>query len=661
MPNIRWIAIALTLLLTATAPGEARRILVRPGGAAGQVGLPRAIPDAQGNQWMIYPGGWLQIQGNTPVFSQGAILNINGNQPGQQNNLARYDEKTGELLIENLVAGPVRVTRRIKLDDSTGMIRYVDVLTGDPQKDVEVQLLLQSSLNYGIQNSVTVPDPKRKNRQIGWVAMTPANKAAVEMYSGKGSKVGFDILSVPNNNMSQATMAVWIPAGKSIAIMHLHAMADTVEAGQKMLLDAKEPRIVKDLPAEIRRILINFAGNDDLIGDVEILRGDAFDVVELRAGDQYRGTLERAAYKLATPYGAVELPAAKVVGLINIGAFRPRQLVILADGQVFGGLLDDPTVNLRLSSGQLTAIPLDRISRMGYRKREGEPTEWSFDRPMVMLRGGDRVGVIPPEKPIEFVSRYGTLQLDPKNISSIVFDAENQAVHTVWLTDGGHLAGLATGDGFTMALADGGGAPVIFPAASVARIVFNRLPEESEQIRPTLTVSNGDELVGSLVGQFKLDTAFDTLAINGAEVRAMTHLEKSPLDVQVTLWDNTTVSGQCQSPTVECKLLSGMTLRVPVALVGEYDQPIPAPSAATVDRIKALAGQLADPDWKTRDRAEAELVSMGPAVLGVLTDLRPSAVAEAQQRIDAIGKQLTEQSAPKPAPPAAMELNKDDS
>src|SRR4051812_11238164 len=78
-----------------------RGAIVRPGAAAGpgMVNLPYFVQDNKGNQWRVYQNGWLQQQGNMPLYSQGAQLTINGNQPSQNNNMGRMDEKTGELVI----------------------------------------------------------------------------------------------------------------------------------------------------------------------------------------------------------------------------------------------------------------------------------------------------------------------------------------------------------------------------------------------------------------------------------------------------------------------------------------------------------------------------------------------------------------------------------
>src|SRR5690606_15279710 len=128
---------------------------------------------------------------------------------------------------------------------------------------------------------------------------------------------------------------------------------------------------------------------------------------------------------LSTFYGQVELPVEKVIGLINVGQVQPRQLVVTRDGEVYGGTLAASAITLDLSTGQQIQVPLNQVSRVGYRKRADEPEEWTFDRPLVLMRQGDRVGIEPPTEPIEVVTRYGTLQLDPQAIAAVVFQSDD--------------------------------------------------------------------------------------------------------------------------------------------------------------------------------------------------------------------------------------------
>jgi hypothetical protein len=175
------------------------------------------------------------------------------------------------------------------------------------------------------------------------------------------------------------------------------------------------------------------------------------------------------------------------------------------------------------------------------------------------------------------------------------------------------------------------------------------MPELDEEAAPTMQLATGDELVGTLQGPLKLDTAFDTLAFDGREVKKLARTGGSSTDVQVVLWDDTSISGQLQEQELSCRLNSGAVMKVPVGMVEQYTQPQPHPSASTVQKIKSLVGELAATDWKQRDRAAAKLAAMGQSAAPVLRELRAAQPGETQQRIDHVLKQIDQAAATRPA------------
>jgi hypothetical protein len=266
-----------------------------------------------------------------------------------------------------------------------------------------------------------------------------------------------------------------------------------------------------------------------------------------------------------------------------------------------------------------------------------------------------------PAGPIEVVTRYGKLSLKPETVAGIVFQSEEHGVHEIVLTDGSRFAGLVPADTFEMTLEDANVGPttqpspassangaqtVKFPASAIARLQLAAKVDDPDDDTPTLSLANEDLMVGSLSGELKVETVFDTITVNAAELKALTHPADNPLDVQLELWDGSTLSGHLQQPDVQCQLSSGVSVRVPVALVKEYRQPQPQPSGQMVERIKATVADLGAEDWRVRDRAEALLTQMGPSAAGVLKDLRDRQSPEAQARIDSILKELEKQRKP---------------
>jgi hypothetical protein len=108
------------------------------------------------------------------------------------------------------------------------------------------------------------------------------------------------------------------------------------------------------------------------------------------------------------------------------------------------------------------------------------------------------------------------------------------------------------------------------------------------------------------------------------------------MDVRVTLWDETTISGRLEQDMLQVQLDSGVAVQVPLVLIDAYDQPIPQPSSAVMGRIRELVAELNAEDWQRRDRAEEQLTRMGVSVIGVLQNLVGEQSPEARQRIEQI-------------------------
>jgi hypothetical protein len=642
---MRRVAIPVVLIASLSCIASAGAQARDPGGSR-IVNLPFNMADNSGNRWMIYQQGMLRQQGNA-LFSQGAVLMINGSSMAASSNQGRIDDKSGELVIDNLQTGTIQVSRRIHVNAQQSYVRYIDVFRSTQPQDVSVTVQTTSNFNYSMQGTLPIEDPRNKQRPIGSAAMLEAGRAVFELYAAPGSKLGVQLSAQPNNNVMQASYQLTIPAGKQVAILHLHGVAPSLDAATQFVSSIRPRDLIADVPADIRKMLLNVTPQQS-IGDRELLRGDLFDVVELRGGDQLKGTLAEQSYKLQTSYGALELPADRVIGLINVGQFRPRQLIVTVDGEVFGGSMEKQSIGLNLSSGQTTQIPLAQVSRAGYRKRSGEPEEWTFDKPMVSLRSGERMLVETPAGAIEVMTRYGLLKLEPSMIARIDFQSEDHSVHQIYLSDGSSFSGLVTAPQFVFQLVGTSARQqVTFPVSMLSRIQFTRAAEDGPADgAPVMRLSNADELVGMFSGSILLDTGFDAIDIKGAELRSLTHLPDATYDVQATLWDQTTVSGVLRDPQVQFDLKCGLSMKVPMALVATYENPQPQPSAPMVDRVKSIVADLSAEDWKQRERAEAQLLQMGPMVKSVLKQLSGSVPPEAQHRIDSVLGEFEKKSQP---------------
>jgi hypothetical protein len=652
---------AAALLAVATAAPAAR--FGTPGQwrfmrGAGAGTLPATGSDGHGNTWMVYQPSGLQCQSNMPVYGQTANLTINGQSPQQAGvNAAHVDDKTGELVLDNMQVGTVSLSRRVLIDADDGGVRVVDVFKNPQAAEQQVNVQLTSTINFGVQQSQMVVDPKNAARNLAWVAQVPVGpgRVALDVYAGPGAKVCPTLDGQPGNNVGTATVQLTVPGNGQVALVHYHLIVASTDAGVQWVTAMRPAKMLADLPKDVRRSVVNFRVGGGLLGDQEVLRGDLLDVVELRNGDRLNGNLTDTSYKLDTFYGTVELPVDRVVGIVNAGAYRPRQLLVTADGQIFGGHLQRASIDLELTSGQRVSVPLGQIARVGYRKRAGEPDDADADAgqlkpPYLLLASGDRIGVTLPPEPVPVMTRYGPLSLSPDVLAGIAFANDDTGVHTVTLTDGSHFSGLVTLPEFTATLTAAGtdkAVPVKFPVGSLNRIVFAADEANADESThagnddaPALHVRKDDLLVGTLTGQLKVDTAFDTVTVDAAGVRALSPSKDNPSDLSITTWDGTVFNGQVQDPTAACHLSCGVDVRVPVALIDGYTNPSPTVPALMQAKVAQLVKDLDADDWQARDAAEKELAKLGPAVAGTLKAVRDKQPPEAQQRIDAVLREL---------------------
>ena len=678
LPDVALLVMASSVCFRAAAlPPE--RDVPEDAPAAGQlVQLPHALRDGGGFTWNVNQDGSVTDL-NGAVFTAGAqlVLGNEGNfQYASPNGQATFDPAHNELTFPPMPAAGLSVSRRISVDTRGGWCRFVEVLENPNDGPVRTQVHVRSHLAANLQAIQAVQGNGGRNgaadaAQPHAVAVSDGDDGIAFVVAGRGAKLLPQFQAQPQADFVNVMYDVEVPPRKTVAIVHVQARRPNLNEAIAFARSTKDRQFLKGLDRSLLKAVVNFPPAEQFFAGVDVLRGDLLDAVELRGGDVYKGTLRHESYRIKTPYGLVELPASRVVGMVTVGEFRPVQLLVTDGGEVFGGALADDVVRLELSSGHVTTLPLSSVRRLGYRLRPDEAEDGNAapappaEKPVVMLRAGDRVVVSPPAAPIAVATCYGVLRLDPKSIASLSFQSDEHGVHEVRLVDGSRLAGVVAQDRFELkpAGAAGGGAgakqPVAFAAAAISRLQLAPEVAEVGTDVATLKLSNGDLLVGSLSGKVVLETAFDAIEVNAGELSGMRPGGNPDGDgaaavgeVQLTLWDGATLSGRVRGDVVDCALKCGVSLRVPVAMVLRYAQPDPRPSERAVARIKEVVEQLDDDDWKVRDRAAAQLESMGRGAAAVLKSLREGQPPEVRQRIDQILAALNPETAPPAQAPA---------
>jgi hypothetical protein len=641
------------VLLLLTLPGAA--LAAAPPNPQ-PVQLPYTFPDASGSTWDVQFDGSIGDGGND-LYDGGGRLFVSNNttqylSPTQH---ATLDPARNELTFPPMTIDRLTVSRRVAVLPALSTLRFTEILENPTDQPQTTRLRCYFNLGQAMQQSIPLEDDHHHRPDPCGYAVADPNNAVAMVTCGRASKLRPRFSARPNDdNIDIFYDNILIPPKQTVAIVHFQVRRPTADQAAEAWRTLKEKDLLADLPPDLRRRVLNFPAGDTLVGDAELLRGDdTLDVVELRNGDTCRGTLKADRFRLQTLYGPVTIPAHRVAGLVNVGAFRPTPLVATVDGEIFAGRLDTDVIPLQLTGGQLTHIPLALVTRVGYHRRSGEPDEWSFDhQPTARLRTGERLFVQRPTADLDLATPTGPIRLSPSTIASILFQGERGHIPEVRLTDGTRLSALFSANAFEVILIGGSatlcaGGPqhARLPASALTAFHFSPDPEpEPDDLAPTLTLTNGDTLVGTITGTLSLETPVDTLHVQGEQIQAITRARGGgDHDVLVTLWDHSTLGGRLTESRLMCHLKCGVTIPVPLPLLADYRQPLPAPSPAMIRRIRAIVRQLDADDWRTRDAAQAQLVAVGPPALSVLRQLRPTVPIEAAQRITQILDRLTQQ------------------
>lgn len=602
----------------------------------GNLSLPQILRDNHGVSWDIQQDGSIG-DGGMDLYDGGGHLYLDGQFHFQSNGMGSVDPATNEIVLGPMQFKGMNVSRRIAVNKERGFCRWAEVIENPTAN--KVNLSMRVYFNMGGMIAITQPFHEEKGaKQVIGMALGDQRHNYGVIVAGRGAKFIPKIQPQQGNDQLNLVFDVEVPPRQTVVVVHVQIYRRLLNLANEALSEIKDKEYLAQLPKELQKRVINFRVTDKSIGDADVLRGDVLDVVELRGGDLLRGALREPIYKIHTHFGDIELAAERIIGILNTGAYKPRQLLVTTDGQVIGGQLAKPTISLQLTNGQIQEIPLAAMTRVGYRKRSGEPDEWKLDQTMVYLRSGDRMQVHAPAEPISVSTRYGRLSLNPSYIAALTFASEENAAHRVVLSDGSQFAALVNADVFRLNVnLDGeSSTPMTLPAASISRLQLRPTGEGPDDSTPSMSLSNGDLLVASLQGTLQLEMTFDTLTLSAGEIKRLAYAGNGPADVEIELWDESVVQGQLRDPLLTCITESGVSLRVPASLVEEYLQPRPQPSDMVTRTIEELVAELSASDWKRRDAAQQRLAALGPVAISTLQRLRDSQMPEAQQRIDLV-------------------------
>ena len=337
-----------------------------------QVSFTYTLNDGGGYRWDIQYYGTIG-QGTNYAYSGGLYCQINGsnihssgrgwiNQAGDEVEIGPYSRSN------------LRIYRRIKVYKDRGLARWLDIFENPTGAPITVGVNIYSNTNWQVGNrifssgkgSFTEEDTSFVTRTQG------GNAPAVFHYvCGKKSKVRptIDIRS----NQIYVRWNLTIPAGKSIVLCYFESQNNSITDLTKLMGSFKPDKVMKDLPASVRKLIVNIPARRG-IGGVELERIESADTVFNKNGDPVYGTITDKTFGVETLFGKMDVPADQVIGMASSGGEDERLRIALTGGQVIAGrLADDDKIHLELPSGGALNVPFADVQQWSYRISKQRP------------------------------------------------------------------------------------------------------------------------------------------------------------------------------------------------------------------------------------------------------------------------------------------------
>src|SRR5438552_1104706 len=349
-----------------------------PADAGEIVSLPIVLPDEQGVRWDLQNDGSIADGGNN-LYDGGGHLYLDNNFQFLAANTAHFSRERNEVTLGPISYRDMNISRRVAVNPKLGFCRWAEVFENTSAQKISVQLRVHFDMGGTIQMIQPYVDEKRNRQTIG-MAIGDQRHCVGVAAAGHGSRIVPRFEPQQGGDQFNMYWELEIAPKQTAVIVHVQVYRQQFAAACAILNEIKDREYLAALPADLQKKVVNFRVGDDAIGDLEILRGELSDLIELRGGDVLRGRIDQPAFRLQTFYGLLDLPVDKVVSLINVGEFRPRQLLVMGDGEVFGVELAN-----QVSSGPVR-FSTSSLARMQFNSNIGEPDD---STPLMTLANGD--------------------------------------------------------------------------------------------------------------------------------------------------------------------------------------------------------------------------------------------------------------------------------
>lgn len=599
------------------------------------------LTDGAGFRWDIQYYGTVG-SGTNSAFSGGMYCRVGGSNV-RSNGTGWVSPAGDEIEIGPYTRSSLRCYRRIKAYRDMGLARWLDILENPTTQNITVQVQIYTNRNYTIRNTVT-SSGKGVFGPRDWALVTTSSgtnsPAVLHIMCSKHAKVRPAVQLQGNSIYARYNLTV--PAGRTVVLCHFLSQAHNPPGHLKTMRTFRPYRALKDLPPNVRRLIVNFAASGGFEG-VDLDRSEASDTVILKSGDPIYGKVTNDSFAIRAFFGPVELPAEQVVGMAAGQGPVAQMRFALINGQLIGGTAAETKLNVTLPAGGALNIPLEDIRQWSYRISEDRAVRSESPGAFVLLRTGDKLAFDPDGLAMTFRTRHGTLRLDPGAVQEVVLDNRGNAVHRAVFRNGSRLGGFLEPDTLTLNLKLG--RKLVIPRHKIVRI---RLAAEARRDAGLtgVVLSNEDELYGRILAdRIRLVTRYNPITLTPENIRSITR------DAQavVEMWNGTVHTGRLGQTEIAFRIVPGPELSLHTGQFLRIVRPRPLPPEEIRKLVAKLVGQLGAESYKDRQEATERLMQLH-GIRSLLVKHLDHSDPEVRQRIEEIlDKSVPTKKTPPPA------------
>ncbi len=644
----RLFTIALALLL---AP--ALRAVPPPGLVEANF---QPVTDSLGFIWDLDSNG--SINQGSSIFSSVFSVELNGSSISYQQSMMAPD--ASEFFLTGK-SNRLDVSRRIKIDQKIGFVRYFDTITNNSGAPQTLRYAVLINFNNQMQGAITDSGSVLTNafgpKDTGFIVMPGQNArgpSAIFLLAGRGAKVRPTIQNQQNYRFT-ATYNLKFAAGETISLAYAGGQRAVTtqpdgKAIAKLLAPLVSPRLLAEIPARDRKQLANFApgvfsGNAtapaiaSFLDGLGVERGPT-DVLAIGDTTRLKGVASCARLEIETPRGKATVQFEDIAA---VQGGRREARVLLRDGQALAGKLSATGLKFALSTG--TTIPLEaaQLDRLVMRTIPGEAqlaAPWGF----VETFEGDRLAVKPnPALKLRATTAWGVREVTADELVACGPTEETPFGFQVLLKDGSHFVAFLDGDEIAFDTTLFG--KKNFKVSEIRQIAVTQ-PKETDDLgeapeRAKVVLAGGQIFSGQIdVAELHFLSPSGVIPVAANLLRTLRNTSddataSTPVFI-AEVWGGGSIAGTLREAIVPVRS-GGSVFQVPVRDLVDAVVPSPAMPERLRDKISALIRELAHPDWEKREAASRELGELGAMTHKQLEEIaKQTTDAEVRRRAQAL-------------------------